>query len=141
MTDNPVGALVRRILVDPIGRLRHRLRTVTTASPARFAVLIFVSLILVFTALFSLPAAAADGTATPLVDALFTAVSTICVTGLSTVDMGTHWSAGRMHFEANTARPVPEVEAPVLPPTQACALLTSLKKVQLSSSSEGRIAH
>ncbi|WP_347345385.1 potassium transporter TrkG [Microbacterium sp.] len=92
MTDDPVGALVRRILVDPIGRLRHRLRTVTTASPARFAVLIFVSLILVFTALFSLPAAAADGTATPLVDALFTAVSTICVTGLSTVDMGTHWS-------------------------------------------------
>ena len=30
---------------------------------------------------------------TPLVDALFTAVSAICVTGLSTVDMATHWSA------------------------------------------------
>jgi Trk-type K+ transport system membrane component len=36
--------------------------------------------------------AAADGRTTPFADALFTAVSTICVTGLSTVDMATHWS-------------------------------------------------
>ena len=92
MTDESVGALIRRTLIDPIRRFRHRLRTVTTSSPARFAVLIFITLILVFTGLFSLPAAAADGRPTPLVDALFTAVSTICVTGLSTVDMGTHWS-------------------------------------------------
>jgi len=63
-----------------------------TASPSRFAVLVFLTLILLFTGLFSLPAAAADGRPTPFVDALFTAVSTICVTGLSTVDMGTHWS-------------------------------------------------
>ncbi|MBN9215647.1 MAG: potassium transporter Trk [Microbacterium sp. SCN 70-200] len=69
-----------------------KLRELTTASPSRFAVLVFLTLILLFTALFSLPAASADGTATPFVDALFTAVSTICVTGLSTVDMGTHWS-------------------------------------------------
>jgi Trk-type K+ transport system membrane component len=53
--------------------------------------LIFLALILLFTALFSLPAAA-DGRVTPFADALFTAVSTICVTGLSTVDMATHWS-------------------------------------------------
>ncbi|KZE88733.1 TrkH family potassium uptake protein [Microbacterium sp. TNHR37B] len=70
----------------------QRLRDLATASPSRFAVLVFSSLILVFTALFSLPFAAADGQPTPLADALFTAVSTICVTGLSTVDMGTHWS-------------------------------------------------
>ncbi|HOQ21432.1 MAG TPA: potassium transporter TrkG [Microbacterium sp.] len=63
------------------------------ASPSRFAVLVFLALILLFTALFSLPAASADGTRTPFADALFTAVSTICVTGLSTVDMATHWSA------------------------------------------------
>ncbi|MFV4913004.1 potassium transporter TrkG [Microbacterium lacticum] len=62
------------------------------ASPSRFAVLVFLALILLFTALFSLPAASADGTRTPFADALFTAVSTICVTGLSTVDMATHWS-------------------------------------------------
>jgi len=92
MTVETVGARVRRRLA---GRLRvfwQRLRDLTTASPSRYAVLVFTALILVFTALFSLPAAAADGRPTPLADALFTAVSTICVTGLSTVDMGTHWS-------------------------------------------------
>ncbi len=68
------------------------LRKLTTSSPARFAVLVFVTLILVFTGLFSLPAAAADGRVTPFPDALFTAVSTICVTGLATVNMGTQWS-------------------------------------------------
>ncbi|MCR2825162.1 TrkH family potassium uptake protein [Microbacterium sp. zg.Y909] len=72
--------------------LRDEIRDLTTSSPARFAVLIFAVLILIFTALFSLPAAAADGRRTALADALFTAVSTICVTGLSTVDMATHWS-------------------------------------------------
>lgn len=73
-------------------RAREAVKDLATASPSRFAVLIFSSLILLFTALFSLPIAAADGRATPLADALFTAVSTICVTGLSTVDMATHWS-------------------------------------------------
>ncbi|MCW2289602.1 TrkH family potassium uptake protein [Leucobacter luti] len=62
------------------------------SSPARFALLIFTALILVWTALLSLPIASSSGTMTPLADALFTAVSAICVTGLSTVDMSTHWS-------------------------------------------------
>lgn len=83
--------MLRRSVVVA-GRIRDRVRDSTTTSPARFAVIVFVSLILVFTALFSLPAAAADGRGTKLADALFTAVSTICVTGLTTVDMGTHWS-------------------------------------------------
>ena len=67
-------------------------RDLTQRSPARFAILIYLTLILVFTGLFALPIAAADGEATPIADALFTAVSTICVTGLATVDMATHWS-------------------------------------------------
>ncbi|WP_285063245.1 potassium transporter TrkG [Frigoribacterium sp. ME-P-080] len=61
-------------------------------SPARFAILIFTGLIVVFTLLFSLPIASADRTITPLADSVFTAVSVICVTGLATVDMATHWS-------------------------------------------------
>ncbi|MEO6199906.1 MAG: potassium transporter TrkG [Cryobacterium sp.] len=61
-------------------------------SPARFAILIFTALVMVFTLLFSLPIASATGAITPLHDALFTAVSVICVTGLTTVDMATHWS-------------------------------------------------
>ncbi|GAA3215267.1 potassium transporter TrkG [Microbacterium terregens] len=68
------------------------IRTRTTSSPARFAVVVFAALVLLFTALLSLPASAADGKRTELADALFTAVSTICVTGLSTVDVATHFS-------------------------------------------------
>ncbi|MGN8026785.1 TrkH family potassium uptake protein [Microbacterium sp. 22242] len=67
-------------------------KTITTSSPSRFAIVVFSALILITTALLSLPIASADRRVTPLADALFTAVSTICVTGLSTVDMATHWS-------------------------------------------------
>jgi len=64
-----------------------------TVSPARFAILVFSVLILITTLLLTLPIArAGTGSSTPLADALFTAVSAICVTGLATVDMATHWS-------------------------------------------------
>lgn len=76
----------------PVGRVRAAVNGFAARSPSRFAILVFTMLILVFTLLFSLPIASADGTMTPLADALFTAVSVICVTGLSTVDMATHWS-------------------------------------------------
>ncbi|QZY53438.1 TrkH family potassium uptake protein [Leucobacter tenebrionis] len=62
------------------------------SSPARFALMVFTSLILLWTALLSLPIASNSRTMTPLADALFTAVSAICVTGLSTVDMASNWS-------------------------------------------------
>ena len=74
------------------GRLQDVVDAFVASSPARFAIVIFASLILVFTALFSLPIASSSGKQAPLVDALFTAVSVICVTGLSTVDMATYWS-------------------------------------------------
>lgn len=62
------------------------------SSPPRFALLVFTSLIFVWTGLLSLPIASSSGKVTPLADSLFTAVSAICVTGLSTLDMATHWS-------------------------------------------------
>ncbi|MEZ3162067.1 potassium transporter TrkG [Microbacterium sp. BWT-B31] len=68
------------------------LRDATTSSPARFAVTIFAILILLFTALLSLPASSATGEPIPLADAVFTAVSTVCVTGLSTIDIATAFS-------------------------------------------------
>lgn len=68
------------------------LHTFIQSSPARFALLVFTALILVWTALLSLPIASNTGEMTPLADALFTAVSAICVTGLATVNMATHWS-------------------------------------------------
>ncbi len=74
-------------------RVRDRIDDLMRKSPSRFAILVFTGLILLFTLLFSLPIASAERIITPLHDALFTAVSVICVTGLSTVDMATHWSA------------------------------------------------
>lgn len=85
-------ARARQRLAGIRARFWPEIRDLTTSSPSRFAVMVFLALILLFTALFSLPAASATGEVTPLADALFTAVSTICVTGLATVDMGTHWS-------------------------------------------------
>ncbi|HWH97862.1 MAG TPA: TrkH family potassium uptake protein, partial [Pseudolysinimonas sp.] len=66
-------------------RILDRISDFAASTPARFAVLVFASLIGVFTILFSLPVATTSGTRAPFVDALFTAVSVICVTGLSTV--------------------------------------------------------
>ncbi|QEE62369.1 TrkH family potassium uptake protein [Salinibacterium sp. dk2585] len=73
-------------------RFRDALDDFATGSPARFAILVFTALIGILTAVLMLPSARAGDDTTNFVDALFTAVSTICVTGLSVVDMGTHWS-------------------------------------------------
>ena len=72
--------------------LAVRARHIVTSSPSRFAIVVFALLILIFTVLLGLPISSATGEFTDLSDALFTAVSTICVTGLTTVDMATHWS-------------------------------------------------
>ncbi len=62
-------------------------RRVLFRSPARFAIFGFAALIIVGTALLMLPAASAIGNL-KFVDALFTAVSSSCVTGLVVVDTG-----------------------------------------------------
>ncbi|WHT20250.1 potassium transporter TrkG [Crossiella sp. CA-258035] len=61
--------------------------------PARLVVLAFGAVTVLGTILLALPIAAANGAATNLVSALFTAVSAICVTGLIVVDTPTHWSS------------------------------------------------
>lgn len=73
-------------------RFRDAVDDFATVSPARFAIGIFTALIVVLTLILSLPISHAEGQQTSAADALFTAVSTICVTGLSVVDMATHWS-------------------------------------------------
>lgn len=77
----------------PLQRLRDATNDVLASSPARFAIIVFTVLIGLVTTLLMLPIASASGEPTPFADALFTAVSAICVTGLVTVDMATHWSA------------------------------------------------
>ena len=83
---------VRGRAVSPVARLRAGIDDFASRSPSRFAILVFAMLILVFTLLFSLPISSSSGRWTPLADSLFTAVSVVCVTGLATVDMATHWS-------------------------------------------------
>ncbi len=60
--------------------------------PARIALGAFGSVILLFTGLLSLPIATVSGHRAPFIDALFTATSAVCVTGLVTVDTGSYWS-------------------------------------------------
>ncbi|TQL44967.1 Trk-type K+ transport system membrane component [Homoserinimonas aerilata] len=73
-------------------RFRDMVDDFATVSPARFAIAIFTGLVVVLTTLLALPISHVSGEQTSLTDAFFTAVSTICVTGLSVVDMATHWS-------------------------------------------------
>ncbi|GHA80764.1 potassium transporter Trk [Lysobacter bugurensis] len=61
--------------------------------PARLVPLAFLAVIAIGTALLSLPFAHAGPGSAPWVTALFTAVSAICVTGLTVVDTATYWSA------------------------------------------------
>ncbi|EOH99734.1 TrkH family potassium uptake protein [Enterococcus haemoperoxidus ATCC BAA-382] len=53
----------------------------------------FIVLIFIGGALLSLPLFSRSGNATPFIDALFTSVSAVCVTGLTTVNTALHWNA------------------------------------------------
>lgn len=75
-----------------IATIRDFLDKVANSSPARLALIVFTLVIIAFTLALSLPASARDGQRTPLADALFTAVSAVCVTGLTTVSTAAHWS-------------------------------------------------
>ncbi|HEY8294006.1 MAG TPA: potassium transporter TrkG [Micrococcaceae bacterium] len=75
-----------------ITSVRDFVDRVANSTPARLALIVFFLVIMLFTALLSLPIAAADGKATAFHDALFTAVSAVCVTGLTTVSTALHWT-------------------------------------------------
>jgi trk system potassium uptake protein TrkH len=60
--------------------------------PTQVLVLGFLSLILIGTILLNLPIASRSGESVGLVNALFTATSAVCVTGLVVVDTLTHWT-------------------------------------------------
>jgi trk system potassium uptake protein len=64
-------------------RLRH---------PAQYVVAAFTVASLIGTGLLMLPVASAGADGTGFVDALFTATSAVCVTGLVVVDTAGHWS-------------------------------------------------
>lgn len=85
----PAAAMARR---GSTSWVRRRVNDVARSSPARLAIVVFSLVVLLFSALLSLPAATASGQRAPYADALFTAVSAVCVTGLVTVDTATYWS-------------------------------------------------
>ncbi|GIH96974.1 TrkH family potassium uptake protein [Planobispora siamensis] len=60
--------------------------------PAQIIVTAFASAAAVGTALLASPLAGESGEPTRLIDALFTSISAVCVTGLVVVDTGGHWS-------------------------------------------------
>jgi trk system potassium uptake protein TrkH len=61
-------------------------------SPAMVLLAGFAVVIAIGTAILMLPLSSADGTWTRPLDALFTATSAVCVTGLVVLDTGTYWS-------------------------------------------------
>lgn len=90
------AALAQRPAVSLLERVHNQVRDVLGSAarftPARLALVVLTAMIGVSTLLLLLPVSSARGTRTSLVDALFTAVSAITVTGLVTVETGTHWS-------------------------------------------------
>ncbi len=62
-------------------------------SPAAVLIVGFAVVIAIGTVVLMLPQSSADGTWTRPLDALFTATSAVCVTGLVVLDTGTHWSS------------------------------------------------
>src|SRR5690554_4723463 len=73
-----------------VGSTRRGLRIFR--HPAQYVVSAFAVTTFVGAGLLMLPAASA-GRSTGFVDAWFTATSAVCVTGLTVVDTGTHWTA------------------------------------------------
>ncbi|GAB7193220.1 potassium transporter TrkG [Kineococcus sp. NUM-3379] len=67
-------------------------RQVVLGHPARIVVLAFSTVAAVGTALLWMPFSREGPGAATFVEALFTAVSALCVTGLVVVDTGEHWS-------------------------------------------------
>lgn len=73
--------------------VRDALDRVARHSPARLALTVFAGVVALVTTLLLTPWATAGEGRAPFVDALFTATSAVCVTGLVTVDTATYWSA------------------------------------------------
>ncbi|MGQ4496946.1 potassium transporter TrkG, partial [Dermabacteraceae bacterium P13101] len=85
------GALTRSI-ARMKELVRDTMQEAARSTPARLTLIIFSALIAIFTFLLMLPISHVAGEETSFVDALFTAMSAVCVTGLTTVDTATHWS-------------------------------------------------
>ncbi len=92
-----VGFIALRQTLEITRSLMHvrdarRRLTALRFTPARVVALSFAATILAGTVLLMLPAATAERQGTALLDALFTATSAVCVTGLIVLDTPKHFS-------------------------------------------------
>lgn len=88
-------ALLQLYLLAIVGlrsTLLHRALLRLRLRPAQMLVVSFVTLIGGGTLLLALPGATTSGDSMGLIDALFTATSAVCVTGLTVIDVGTDLS-------------------------------------------------
>ncbi len=94
-TPNPrfVNAIFRTTIVRPWRVLLPIIpKPRTPVSSSLMMIFGFAAVIVVGAVLLVLPVASKSGAATPPLDALFTATSAVCVTGLVVVDTASHWS-------------------------------------------------
>lgn len=64
----------------------------SSLNPVQVLAIGFAMVILIGGVILSLPISSVNGKYTNLLDSVFTATSAVCVTGLVTVDTGTHWN-------------------------------------------------
>jgi trk system potassium uptake protein len=82
-----IGGFFIMFFKDRLNRFGfHKLR------PVQVLALGFAGMILLGGILLTLPISSASGQVTPFIDAIFTATSAACVTGLVVFDTGTYWS-------------------------------------------------
>ena len=72
--------------------MQLNLRKSTKLKGVQILALGFLAVILIGGIILTLPISSASGESTNFLDALFTSTSAVCVTGLITLDTGTHWS-------------------------------------------------
>ncbi len=86
----------KRVRVELVQPREYRIappkRIKRPRSPATVLLIGFAVVIAIGTVILSLPIASADGSWTRPLDALFTATSAVCVTGLVVLDTGSYWS-------------------------------------------------
>ena len=81
--------LVERLAVGTVDRLLNLL----FARPVQVVALVFLVVSLLGATALSFPGATESGQPVRFVDAWFTAVSALCITGLTVFDVASHWSA------------------------------------------------
>jgi potassium uptake TrkH family protein len=86
-----VQILIVLSLMPGLGRFNNRIGHVRF-HPAQVMLVSFFFVIMIGTSLLLLPKAAAPGITCSFIDAVFTATSAVCVTGLTVVDTGTYFS-------------------------------------------------